>query len=56
MAKGKKVPKYNVVSMRVSDEEKMALDELTRSCSKSVSSLMREAIQLYEPHLKGESD
>ena len=56
MENRKKVPKYNVVSMRVNDDEKTALDELTRRSSKSVSSLMREAIKLYEPHLKRETD
>ncbi|MEI7817210.1 MAG: ribbon-helix-helix protein, CopG family [Desulfuromonadales bacterium] len=52
MGKNKENPKYNVVSMRVSDEEKLALYELTRSSSKSISKLMREAIQLYNPLIK----
>jgi predicted DNA-binding protein len=40
-------PKYNVVSMRISDEEKLALEEMMRHSSKNISRLMREAIQLY---------
>jgi predicted transcriptional regulator len=52
MGKYKAHPKYNVVSMRVSDEEKQALEEITRLSSKSISTLMREAIQLYAPQLE----
>jgi len=47
MGKYKQSPKYNVVSMRLSDEEKQLLDQLTLRSSKSVSRLMREAITLY---------
>ncbi|OHB56320.1 MAG: hypothetical protein A2Y07_00215 [Planctomycetes bacterium GWF2_50_10] len=49
MKKYKENPKYNVVSIRVSDEEKQALDEIRRLSSKRISTLMREAIQLYSP-------
>jgi predicted DNA-binding protein len=49
MGKYKENPKYNVVSMRISDEEKLVLEEMTRQSSKSISRLMREAIQLYSP-------
>jgi predicted DNA-binding protein len=49
MGKYKENPKYNVVSMRISDEEKLALEEMTRRSSKSISRLMREAILLYSP-------
>jgi predicted DNA-binding protein len=49
MGKYKDNPKYNVVSMRISDEEKLALEEMTRRSSKSISRLMREAILLYSP-------
>jgi len=49
MGKYKECPKYNVVSMRISDEEKMVLEELTRQSHKSISMLMREAILLYTP-------
>jgi predicted transcriptional regulator len=52
MGKYKEKPKYNVVSMRVSNEEKLALEEMMRKCNKSISRLMREAIQLYVPQLK----
>lgn len=49
MSNHKEHPKYNVVSMRISDEEKVALDEMTRLSSKSISRLLREAIQHYSP-------
>lgn len=39
--------KYNVVSMRVTDEEKAILNEMKMKSSKSISKLMREAVQLY---------
>lgn len=47
MGKYKKHPKYNVISMRISDEEKLALEEMTRNSSKSISRLMREAMLHY---------
>jgi len=52
MGNYKKKPKYNVVSMRVNDAEKRALEELTQQCNTSVSRLMRQAIQLYAPQLE----
>ena len=52
MGNFKENPKYNVVSMRVSDEEKAALEEFTRITSMSISKIMREAIRLYSPQLK----
>jgi hypothetical protein len=49
MGKYKECPKYNVISMRISDEEKLALEEMTRLSSMSISTLMREAMLLYSP-------
>ncbi len=40
-------PRYNVVSLRVTDEEKAALDEVSRRTRKNLSMVMREAILLY---------
>ena len=51
MGKYKENAKYNVVCMRVSEEEKLALEELMRKSSKTISGLMREAIELYTPQL-----
>jgi predicted DNA-binding protein len=39
--------RYNVVSLRVTDEEKAALDEVRRRTNKNLSTVVREAIQLY---------
>ena len=43
----KENPRYNVVSLRLSDEEKAALDKVTRQTRKSISSIMREALKQY---------
>ncbi len=43
----KENPRYNVVSLRVTDEEKAALEEVTKRTRKSLSMVMREAILLY---------
>jgi len=43
----KEHPRYNVVSLRVTDAEKAALEEVTRRTRKSLSKVMREAIMLY---------
>lgn len=37
----------NVISLRLSDEEKKSLEKLTKSTSKSISEIMREAIDLW---------
>ena len=47
MGKYKEQPKYNVVSIRVSDEEKAFLDEMTRRDRTTVTNLIREAIAFY---------
>ena len=47
MPNSKLNPRYNVVSLRITDEEKAALDEVTRRTHKSLSMVVREAIQLY---------
>jgi predicted transcriptional regulator len=49
MGKYKENTRYNVLSLRVTDEEKSAMDEISRSTSKSISVLVREAIQHYGP-------
>jgi predicted transcriptional regulator len=51
MAKYKEHPRYNVVSIRVSDEEKALLDEMTRRDHTTITTLMRQAIRSYIPDL-----
>jgi predicted transcriptional regulator len=43
-------PKYNVLSIRVTDEEKAILDEMRRYTQKSISFLIREALFRYSPN------
>ena len=47
MGKYKENPKYNVVSIRVSDEEKAILDEISRRDRTTITDLMRAAISTY---------
>ncbi len=51
MAKYKEHPRYHVVSIRVSDEEKALLDEMTRRDHTNITTLMRQAIRSYIPNL-----
>jgi len=51
MGKYKEHPRYNVVSIRVSDDEKAFLDELSRRDRTNITNLMREAIRSYIPQL-----
>lgn len=44
MGRMKERPRYNVISMRVSDEERKHQESLVRYTRKSVSELMREAM------------
>ena len=37
----------NIISLRINDEEKKKLEKLTKSTSKSISDIMREAINLW---------
>jgi predicted transcriptional regulator len=52
MGKSKEHPKYNVLSIRVTDEEKALMDEMKKSTRKSISMLLREALHLYSPQQK----
>jgi len=37
----------NVVSLRISDQEKRELEEITKSSSRNVSEIVREAIEFW---------
>ena len=41
------VPRYNVVSLRLSDEELDKLSTLVVTEKKSISTILREALNLY---------
>lgn len=47
MGKYKENPRYNVVSIRVSDEEKALLNEMSKRDQGSITDLMRKAITSY---------
>lgn len=40
-------PLQNVISMRINDDEKKTLEKLTKTTSKSITEIMREAIDLW---------
>ncbi|MBC7961870.1 MAG: CopG family transcriptional regulator [Steroidobacteraceae bacterium] len=40
-------PLQNVISLRINDNEKKTLEKLAKSTSKSISEILREAIDLW---------
>jgi hypothetical protein len=47
MSKHKEHPKYNIISMRISDKEMPVLAQMKQKTCKSTTMLLREAMQLY---------
>jgi hypothetical protein len=47
MGKFKDTPRYNVISMRVSDVERRELECLASQYSISISKIMRQAMEVY---------
>lgn len=47
MAKMKENPRYNVISMRISEKELKRLEHLMAKTHKSISHLMREAFDYF---------
>lgn len=50
MGRMREKPRYNVISMRISDEERDHLENLVQKSHKSVSDLMREAMEYFALH------
>lgn len=50
MGRMRENPRYNVISMRVSDEERDHLENLMKTTHKSVSDIMREAMEYFTEH------
>ena len=48
MGRMRENPRYNVISMRISDAERETLDLIMDATSKSVSDIMREAMELVK--------
>jgi predicted transcriptional regulator len=55
MGKCRENAKYNVLSIRVTNQEKAAIDEMMRETRKSVSMLMREAMHQYTSFVEDDS-
>ncbi len=50
MGRMRENPRYNVISMRVSDEERDHLENLMKTTHKSISDIMREAMEYFSAH------
>lgn len=48
MGRMREHPRYNVISMRISDEERETLQEIMKTTQKSMSDIMREAMELFK--------
>lgn len=51
MGRMRENPRYNVISMRISDEERETLQQIIDTTNKSVSDIMREAMELFKNRL-----
>lgn len=52
MGRMRENPRYNVISMRISDEERDRLQMIMENTHKSVSDIMREAMELFSVQLE----
>jgi len=48
MGRMRENPRYNVISMRISDEEREMLQLIMQTTEKSMSDIMREAMELFK--------
>lgn len=48
MGNYKPIPRYNVISMRVSDHEKRELQRLASQYEVSISDMLRQAMEQYQ--------
>jgi predicted transcriptional regulator len=51
MGRMRENPRYNVISMRISDEERDTLQLIMETTHKSVSDIMRDAMELFKSRL-----
>lgn len=51
MGRMRENPRYNVISMRISDEERETLEQIMTTTHKSVSDIMREAMEILKSQL-----
>lgn len=52
MSNFKDNPRYNVISLRISDQEKEVINEVSRITHKTVSQIMLEAVKDYSRDVK----
>ncbi|ABL01251.1 ribbon-helix-helix protein, CopG family [Pelobacter propionicus] len=45
--KSKKEHLQNIISLRINDKQKMTLEKLSKATSKSISDIVREAVNLW---------
>lgn len=55
MGRMRENPRYNVISMRISDDEREALEMIMSVTRKNVSDIMREAMELVKTRLAAEA-
>lgn len=53
MGKCKKTPRYNVISIRVSDDERTRLQRLASKTNLNISDMMRQAMEAFPATLRG---
>ena len=51
MGRMRENPRYNVISMRISDEERETLQRIMDRTNKSVTDIMREAMEIVKARL-----
>jgi len=52
MGKMRENPRYNVISMRISDQEREMLELIMQETQKSVSDIMREAMEILRNRVR----
>ena len=56
MGRMRENPRYNVISMRISDDEREHLENLMSTTKKSVSDIMREAMEYFSAKYEMKAD
>lgn len=51
MGRMRENPRYNVISMRISDEDREMIQHIASLTHKSVSDIMRDAMELLKTHV-----
>jgi hypothetical protein len=56
MGRMRENPRYNVISMRISDEEREALERIMQETRMTVSDIMREAMEVVKSRIDSRFD